>query len=160
MNNLRIVLLALLISSPLMADEGSPGSEQFERCAACHLPMGEGVPGAFPPLKNRAAALASTAEGRAYLVAVVHVGLMGSITVDGIPYMGVMPAQGSSYDTQGISQVLNYSVQVVDADNASPDWKPFTAQEVESILAAGEATNGQETMALRKALLAQYPELQ
>ena len=160
MRNLRLVLLALLISSPLIADDSSSGSEEFQRCAACHLPTGEGIPGAFPPLKNRVAALASTPEGRSYLVAVVNVGLMGSITVDGMPYMGVMPAQGSSYNAQGISQVLNYSVLVVDAKNASADWKPFSAQEVESLLGTGEAANGQETMALRKVLLAKYPELQ
>ena len=160
MHNLRFLALALLFSSALMADDSGSGSEEFQRCAACHLPTGEGIPGAFPPLKNRVAALASTPEGRAYLVAVVNVGLMGSITVDGMPYMGVMPAQGSSYDAQGISRVLNYSVQVVDAKNASADWKSFSVEEVESLLESGGASNGQETMALRNALLAKYPELQ
>jgi hypothetical protein len=85
---------------------------------------------------------------------------MGSITVDGIPYMGVMPAQGSAYDAQGISRVLNYSVQVIDAQNVSANWKPFSTEEVEALLKTGEASNGSQSLSIRKSLLAKYPELQ
>ena len=160
MYKLRLLLLVLLISGPAIAEDKSPSGEASQRCAACHLADGAGVPGAFPPLKHRAAKIASTAEGRAYLVAVVNVGLMGSITIDGIPYMGVMPAQGTLYDAQGVSDVLNYAVQVIDGDNASADWTPFSTKEVESLIAEGDAVNGQGTLKLRNALLELNPELQ
>jgi hypothetical protein len=157
MRTLRLFLLAMVICIPAAAE---PSAEGYQRCSACHLAAGEGIPGAFPPLKNRVAKIASTAQGRAYLVSVVNVGLMGSITVDGTPYMGVMPAQGALYDAQGISEVLNYSVQVIDESNVAEDWVPYTAAEVESLLAEGGARNGQESLKLRNALLEQRPELQ
>jgi hypothetical protein len=139
---------------------GSSDEAGYQRCAACHLPGGEGIPGAFPPLKGRIASIAASPEGREYLVAVVHAGLMGSITVDGTPYMGVMPAQGSSYDANGISEVLNYTVQVIDQENASPDWKPFTTEEVAAALTKHDSATSQSNATLRQALLERYPELQ
>ena len=160
MSRLGCLLLALLGGVSMAVSAEVPGEQEYQRCAACHLPGGEGVPGAFPPLKGRIAALARSPEGRAYLVAVVNVGLIGSVTVDGVPYMGVMPAQGSSYDAAGISRVLNYSVQSLDSSKVSADWKPFTAEEVEAFLASDAPANGNETMVLRKSLLAKYPELQ
>ena len=84
---------------------------------------------------------------------------MGSITVDGIPYMGVMPAQGSSYDSQGISDVLNYTVQVIDKANTSADWTPYSAQEVAALIKANNSPTSQGSAKLRQALLEQYPEL-
>ena len=42
-----------------------------QRCAACHLSNGAGVPGAFPPLKTDVRKLAGTVAGRRYLALVV-----------------------------------------------------------------------------------------
>ncbi len=142
------------------ADEQSIGAESFERCAACHLATGEGIPGAFPPLKGRIANFAVSAEGRVYLIAVVNSGLMGRITIDGIPYMGVMPAQGTSYDANGIRDALNYSVQVLDGDNVQPKWQPFTSDEVEAVLNAEPASSSMENARLRQTLLSKHSELQ
>lgn len=155
---LLCIVAALALTSVSYGSE--TGADSYQRCAACHLPTGEGIPGAFPPLKGRIASIASSDTGRTYLVAVVQAGLMGSITVDGMPYMGVMPAQGSSYDAGGISDVLNYSVQVIDKDNAAADWKPFSADEVASLLDEVGAITGQGSAKLRQALLAKHPELQ
>ncbi len=159
MSNLRFLLVILAISGPAIAEDMNRSGEEYARCAACHLASGEGIPGAFPPLKNRVAKIAAITEGRAYLVSVVNAGLMGGITVDGIPYMGVMPAQGTSYDAQGISDALNYAIQVVDAGNVGPDWKPFSAEEVQSLL-GNSSKNGQESLQRRNALLEQNPDLQ
>ena len=104
--------------------------------------------------------MAASDEGRAYLIGVVQAGLMGSITVNGTPYMGVMPAQGASYDPAGISEVLNYSVQTLDAEEVAGDWPAFTAGEVSTTLEALGTLNGQRTAALRKSLLENHPELQ
>lgn len=155
---LSIVLLTSTIVS--FSTWAEPPAESYQRCAACHLATGEGIPGAFPPLKGRVASIATSAEGRIYLVAVVNSGLMGPITVAGTPYMGVMPAQGSVYDTAGISEALNYAVQVIDAENVASDWTPFSATEVQTILDNGHSKNSQETAKLRQQLLEKYPNLQ
>ena len=154
---LLIGVFGLILAGSAVA---ATGEAAYQRCAACHLPTGEGIPGAFPPLKGRAAKIAASDEGRAYLVSVVNTGLMGSITVDGTPYMGMMPAQGSSYDAAGISAVLNYTVQVVDQDNTQPEWKPFSAEEVAGLIEANAAATSQDNAKLRQALLEQYPALQ
>jgi hypothetical protein len=159
---LRRPLSLLLLTSTIVsfATWAEPSAESFQRCAACHLATGEGIYGAFPPIKGRAASIAASAEGRIYLVAVVNSGLMGSITVAGTPYMGIMPAQGSVYDAAGISDALNHAVQVIDAENLESDWTPFSATEVQTILDDGHSKNGQETAKLRQQLLEKYPDLQ
>ena len=86
----------------------------YQRCAACHLPDGAGIPGSFPPLKNRIRQMAASELGRTYLVDVINVGLIGPISVGGESYMGVMPAQGSSYDAAKMSDLLNYMAQELD----------------------------------------------
>ncbi len=149
--------VGLLAAGSICADTGEA---DYQRCAACHLPTGEGVPGAFPPLKDKVANIAASDEGRSYLVSVINAGLMGSITVDGVPYMGVMPAQGSSYDAAGISSVLNYTVQVIDQANVQPDWKAFSAEEVAELLKANAGATGQSNGKLREALLQKHPALQ
>jgi hypothetical protein len=155
---LSIFLLTSTIAS--FAAWADSSAESYQRCAACHMATGEGIPGAFPPLKGRVASMASSAQGRTYLVAVVNSGLMGPITVAGTPYMGVMPAQGSVYDAAGISEALNHAVQVIDAENVASDWTPFSASEVQTILDDGASANSQETAKLRQQLLEKYPDLQ
>ena len=152
--------MAVLALSAANAISSEPDKADYQRCAACHLPTGEGIPGAFPPLKGRVANIAASDEGRSYLVSVVNAGLMGSITVDGVSYMGVMPAQGSSYDAAAISDVLNHSVQVIDQANVQPGWKAFSAEEVTELLKANSTATSQSNGKLREALLQQYPALQ
>ena len=154
---LLIGVFGLLLVASASADTGEA---DYQRCSACHLPTGEGIPGAFPPLKGRVANIAASDEGRSFLVSVVNAGLMGSITVDGISYMGVMPAQGSSYDAAGLSSVLNYTVQVIDKENMQPDWRPFSAEEVADLTEANAAATSQSNGKMRAALLEQYPALQ
>lgn len=69
------------------------GEVNFQRCVACHLVDGSGIPGAFPKLKGRLASIVQLDGGRDYLTMVVSSGLTGPITVAGSQYMGVMPAQ-------------------------------------------------------------------
>jgi hypothetical protein len=85
---------------------------------------------------------------------------MGSITVEGIPYMGVMPAQGAGYDADGIRDALNYAVQTLDAGKVKPQWQPFTSGEVETVVNAEVTTSSTENARLRQALLSKYSELQ
>jgi len=162
---MRHAVYACLLSlafSELAHGGGGPSAqaEGYQRCAACHLATGEGVPGAFPPLKGRIARIAASPEGRAYLIAVVNAGLMGDITIGGIRYMGVMPAQGPGLDAQAIRDALNHSVQVLDADNVRPDWQPFSTDEVRTAISAEPPTSAPENGRLRQDLLSKYPDLQ
>lgn len=165
-SNIRVVSKAIKINCWLLVAAASlssalsfsdDGSAEYQRCAACHLSSGVGVPGAFPPLINRVAKIAQSAEGRAYLVKVVNKGLMGTINVEGQMYMGVMPGQGSVLNPESATKLLNYLVQQLDKDNLVEGWKPYTVTEVEALFAEGGTV--MTNAGLRSALLKKYPEL-
>lgn len=138
--------LALLLALTGLAAAGSAaaaddGATIYKRCAACHLANGAGVPGAFPPLKADAAALAGTPAGRRYLALVVIRGVSGPITVGGKPFRGTMPAQAGLNDAQ-VAAVLNHVVKGSSA-------KAFSAREVAGYRAGGLALNGAAVARLR-----------
>ena len=151
--------LALLFGAG-SATAQSDEKQLYQRCAACHLPDGAGVPGSFPPLKNRIQPMAANDLGRAYLVNVINVGLLGPISVGGVAYMGAMPAQGNSYSAADISALLNYMAQELDDSDSREDWRRFTESEVQQILDAGSAAGGHDTARQRAELIAAFPELQ
>lgn len=73
-------------------------------CQACHLPDGQGMMGALPPLAGSDFLLADPARaGRA----VLH-GLSGPITVNGVGYNAAMPALGGMLSDQQVADVLTY----------------------------------------------------
>jgi len=123
----------LAIGSFALAQDEYDGAA-YATCAACHLPDGAGIPGAFPPIRNRAAKIAALEGGREYLVTVVTYGLMGTIEVDGAQYFGVMAGNAGPMSPAAIAAAINYVVFELNDDDAS-DTKPFTAEEVESIQA-------------------------
>jgi cytochrome c553 len=126
--------LAVSIVSLSVADEssGKYSADAFATCSACHLPDGVGVPGAFPPIRNRAATIAGLEGGRDYLITVVTYGLMGTIQVDGMQYFGIMAGNVSSMSSDDMAAVLNYIVfELNDADSAGTE--PFTTAEVEEV---------------------------
>jgi mono/diheme cytochrome c family protein len=89
-------------------DAGATGATVFaDRCAVCHGPTAAGIPRSFPSLHEQVAAFAKIPQGRDYLVMVVTTGLMGSVTVGGVNYNGVMPAQSGLSEAQ-VAAVLNY----------------------------------------------------
>lgn len=73
-----------------------------QNCAACHQADGKGIPGAFPPL---AAADYFNADWKR-AIDVVKNGKVGAITVNGVPYNGVMPSLG--LNEEDIANVLTY----------------------------------------------------
>ena len=126
---------SLLASAPAaLADAAKDGAAHYQRCAACHLPTGAGVPGAFPPLGADFRALAVTPPGREYLALVVIKGLMGPLTVDGKRYVGVMPAQ--PLDDAGVAAVLNHVATTI--AKVGEGFQPYTADEVAAVRAAGK----------------------
>ena len=71
-------------------------------CSSCHQPGGVGLAGRFPPLRDN-----SNLTGSAYISDVIRHGRQGEITVDGVVYDGVMPAQSSLSDSD-VDAVIAY----------------------------------------------------
>jgi mono/diheme cytochrome c family protein len=93
---------------PASADEAPAGAAVFAaRCAVCHGPEAAGIPGSFPSLHEQIVGLAKIPQGREYLVLVVTTGLMGELTVGGVTYRGVMPAQSALSEAE-VAAVLSY----------------------------------------------------
>lgn len=154
---MRSVLLAvgatLLLSTAAMADDYS--ADAYATCSACHLPDGVGVPGAFPPVRNRAARIAALEGGREYLIAVISYGLMGTIEVEGNQYFGVMAGLGAAMSPAQVAAALNYVVFKLN-DGEVPEVAPFTADEVEKAQAAVSLKSPAGAGELRKSLVARH----
>ena len=73
-------------------------------CATCHQVNGEGVAGAFPPLKGQKDHMGDCATH----AGIVINGLNGEIEVDGVKYNGVMVPQGDMLNDLEIAAVLSY----------------------------------------------------
>ena len=71
-------------------------------CMNCHMPKGEGVPAAFPPLADSDYLLNKRQES----IRAVKFGLSGEITVNGKQYNSAMAALGLS-DGE-VADVMNY----------------------------------------------------
>lgn len=131
-----VAMLSLAsVAAHAQSSAAEHGAKIYQRCAACHLPNGNGIPGAFPALAGRAADAAALDAGRDYLVMTVVAGVMGEIEVDGKKIRGVMPAQAGLTDAD-IAAVLNHTIALPAAGAATgkPPRK-FTAEEVAAIKA-------------------------
>jgi nitrite reductase (NO-forming) len=79
------------------------GSRTYaQSCAACHHPLGVGVPGVFPPLAGSDYLNADPQRA----VGIVLAGLTGPITVNGVEYTSAMPALHLTDDE--IANVLSW----------------------------------------------------
>lgn len=86
------------------ADAGK-GQELFTAtCAACHQATGEGLPGAFPPLKGNSAV--NDADPTQHIHVVLH-GLQGA-NVDGTVYSSPMPPFGTTLSDADVASIINY----------------------------------------------------
>lgn len=93
-------------------------------------------------------AFARTPQGRDYLVMVLSSGLMGDLTVGGVNYHNVMPAQWGLSEAQ-MAAVLNYLA----SDRGKLDSPAaLTAADVAAARARHPDTSAQSTRALRPAL--------
>ena len=152
------VLLGFALGTPASyAGGGEYTADAYATCSACHLPDGAGVPGAFPPVKNRAAAIAALEGGRDYLVKVVSFGLMGTIQVGGAQYFGVMAGNSAAMSAVEIAAALNYVVFELNDGDAS-GVEPFTAAEVERIQAETAVKSPTGAGELRRELEASHGE--
>ena len=134
-------------------------ADAFGTCSACHLADGAGIPGAFPPLRNRVTAIASLEGGREFLATVVSFGLMGTIEVGGMQYFGVMAGNSGAMTADEIAAALNYAVfELTDDKDAASSIPAFSADEVSS--AQSEVASASPAVAgkLREKMLEQHAD--
>jgi nitrite reductase (NO-forming) len=93
-----------------------------EKCVACHQLNGEGIPGAFPPLKNADYLLADKKRA----VRQVLNGSNEAITVNGVVYTVPMPPQVDNH--QDAVDVINYVLNAWGNDGGT-----ITLEEVKDI---------------------------
>ena len=92
-------------------------------CMNCHMPKGEGVPSAFPPLADSDYLLGKRIES----IKAVKYGMSGEITVNGKVFNSSMAALGLSDDE--VADVMNYILNSWGND----DGKMVTTSEVSKI---------------------------
>lgn len=73
-------------------------------CAACHQASGEGIPGAFPPLKGNP--VVNDADPTTHIRVVLH-GLQGS-KIGGVVYSSPMPPFGNTLSDADIANIIDY----------------------------------------------------
>jgi mono/diheme cytochrome c family protein len=134
------------------ADASAPGSKVFRaHCSACHQPGGQGVPGAYPPLKDAVGRYAQVPQGRAYLAHVVIFGMAGTIASAGHTYNGFMQPWPQLTDAQ-VADVLNYILLDLNAALLPKGFAPFTPDEVHALRAHHQTFD--QVRGEREALLA------
>jgi cytochrome c oxidase cbb3-type subunit II len=102
--------------------DASKGEQQFTaNCAVCHQATGEGLPGAFPPLKGNA--VVNDANPSMHIRTVLF-GLQGA-TVGDVKYASAMPALGNKLSDADIANIIDY-----ERSSWGNHGKPVTAQEV------------------------------
>ncbi len=149
--------LVMTVAGPPAAQESTSGysADTYATCSACHLPAGDGIPGAFPPIRNRAANIAELDGGRSYLITTVSYGLMGTINVAGSQYFGVMAGNTGAMSAEDIASAINYIVFELN-DNDAPAVAPFTAEEVEETQASVSVKSPAAAGEIRKELTDKY----
>jgi len=129
MRHLLIASLLLLNAGGLLAENvrSKAGAEVYAaHCVACHQSDGQGAPGVAPPLAGNVGRHVTSAEGRNYLTRVPLTGMVGTITVDGVRYMGNnMPSFATLSDSE-IANVVGYVLHdfngVADVDWLTPEF--------------------------------------
>ena len=90
-------------------------------CAPCHQATGEGLPGAFPPLKGDPAV--NDADASRHMHVVLH-GLQGS-SIGGVAYSSAMPPFSATLSDSEIRDILDY-----ERSSWGNHGTPVTAQQV------------------------------
>ena len=91
-------------------------------CIACHQVNGKGIKGVFPPLASSDYLLEDVNRA---IAQVIH-GSEGEITVNGVLYSGVMPAQ--TITDEEVRDVINYILNSWGNDGGTVTLKEIHAQ--------------------------------
>jgi cytochrome c oxidase cbb3-type subunit II len=98
-------------------------------CSACHQASGEGLPGAFPPLKGSGVVTKDDATKHMH---VVLDGLQGG-KAGGVVYASAMPAFAATLKDAEIADIINY-----ERSSWGNHGKPVTAAQVAAERAASK----------------------
>jgi len=110
--------------------DAAKGQALFEaNCAACHQASGEGVPGAFPPLKGNAAVASD--DPALHLRTVLH-GASG-VVIGGVKYASAMPPFAGQLSDADIANIANY-----ERSSWGNHAKPVAPAEVAALRAGGK----------------------
>ncbi len=140
-----ITALPAPVKKPSLSPQAN-GKKFYKKCIACHLGDGAGVPGAFPSLNSGMDVLASTEEGRTYLVLVIYNGLRGTLETGNGTYRGTMVRQAGGKSPADVADVLNHILNDFYPDK---DLQAFSAEEVKSINETHGRLRGDKVLALR-----------
>ncbi len=121
------------------------GKQVYQTCAACHQAHGNGLAPQFPPLAGSEWVTAGTER----LGALVYPGVMGTMTVKGQLYNGVMPAQGALMSDKQLAQVLTYIRR---------SWGNDASVVTEEMMQAARKKYGSRTQPWSEAELLAIPE--
>jgi mono/diheme cytochrome c family protein len=166
MNRVGLLILTVVLQACASASDQttvaavtSYSADAYATCAACHLEDGAGIPGAFPPLRNRIAAIAGLEGGPEYLVTVVSFGLMGQIDAGGSQYFGVMAGNSGSMSVREIAAALNYALfELVDEDMNTAGINPITAAQVSLLQSETTANSPAVAASLRREMVTRHKE--
>ena len=127
-------------------------ADHYERCAACHLADGTGVPRMFPPLVGHLERYFESREGRQYLARLVSSGASGTVEIRGERYAGAMPAVVADLSNVQVAELLNGLVRRFDTPGTTEE-RPFSPADVADARTAGPLA-GAERVSLRQRALA------
>jgi mono/diheme cytochrome c family protein len=147
MRNLGLLISGALLAGASAAQTPDGASVFSQNCAMCHQSGAAGLPGQFPRLAGRVGPISAKPAGRAYLVDVLTYGMVGQVTVDGQPIIGMMPPFAGLPDEQ-VAAVLGYLQSLGGAPKEA-----FTAAEV-TAGRAKDKKSGSEVLAERQTLAA------
>jgi cytochrome c oxidase cbb3-type subunit 2 len=92
-------------ASPAEGEDRSKGASLYTaNCSACHQANGEGLPGAFPPLKGNA--VVNDDDATQHIQVVLH-GLQAT-QIGGVVYGGVMPPFAATLNDAEIAAILDF----------------------------------------------------
>lgn len=116
--------------APAAGYDAAKGAQLFSaNCSACHQPTGEGLPGAFPPLKGNTAV--NDADPSKHIRTVLF-GLEGA-TVNGTKYESAMPEFGTTLSDDDIANIIDY-----ERSSWGNHAKPVAARDVAAERAKGK----------------------
>jgi nitrite reductase (NO-forming) len=118
---------------PYHVDPAKGASLYTANCAACHQATGQGIPGAFPPLKGNVAVLDADPAKQ---IDVVLNGLHGE-AIGGTVYATPMPPFGPALNDAEIADIINHERSSWDNQG-----KLITSSEVKARRAAASAAGG------------------
>ena len=147
-----LAYVALCLGQDAIAD-----ADHYQRCAACHLADGMGVPGMFPPLAGHVKRFFGSPDGRSYLSRLVSSGANGAVEIRGERYAGMMPSVVADLSNAEVADLLNGLVQRFGSSGSTAE-RLFSPEDVARARAAGTLSATERASLRQRALVARAPQ--